>query len=298
MNDLVSVIIPNYKRVVELQRTIESVLLQSYKNIEILVIDDNSPNFLEIKRTIERFNNSKIILIKHEKNKGGGATRNTGILNARGKYIAFLDSDDVWDDSKIEKQIKVAQNLTNVLIYCRSNVLTKKSNMILPKVKKEEDESISDYLFVNDGFIQTSSIFIQTEIAKECLFDETLARHQDYDFLLKVENKNIDFFMLDDILTTVYWNSGISFKSKGWTPQVSLDLLKIHKNSFTDKSFAIFYFTNIVSYTASYYSKTHALKYLAKESKILKLISYKSFFIFLIRLFFDWRYFFKRKKND
>ena len=95
---LVSVIIPTYKRPDYLDRAIDSVLNQTYNNIEIIVVDDNNPNTEGRERTekiMRRYeNNPHVIYIKHEYNKNGSAARNTGFKASHGVYLAFLDDDD------------------------------------------------------------------------------------------------------------------------------------------------------------------------------------------------------------
>src|SRR5690554_2886294 len=93
---MVSCIIPTYKRSETLVRAINSVLEQTYKKIEILVIDDNHPNdrfSLMVQKQLEQFND-KVRYIQQEKHVNGAVARNVGIKFARGEYIAFLDDDD------------------------------------------------------------------------------------------------------------------------------------------------------------------------------------------------------------
>lgn len=110
MDNLVSVIIPTYKRSVSfLSRAIDSVLNQTYPNIEIIVVDDN-PAFPEIRQEIEKYirelNSDKVIYYQNEKNLGGSLTRNVGIQLSHGDYIAFLDDDDEFMERKIELQLQ------------------------------------------------------------------------------------------------------------------------------------------------------------------------------------------------
>lgn len=102
----VSVIIPFYYGAQWLGDAIESALNQTYKNIEIIVINDCSPE--KIDDIIEKYNN-RVQFIKHEINQGSGPARNTGIENATGDYISFLDSDDIWLPTKLEKQIRLME---------------------------------------------------------------------------------------------------------------------------------------------------------------------------------------------
>lgn len=109
MNYKVSIIIPTYKRSDYLIRAIDSVINQTYSNIEVIVIDDNDP-YSEFRKATEikmqkYFNNKKVKYLKNEKNLGGALTRNIGIREATGDYITFLDDDDVYLPYKIEKQL-------------------------------------------------------------------------------------------------------------------------------------------------------------------------------------------------
>lgn len=104
--DLVSIIVPVYKAEQFLKDTIQTVTEQTYKNWELIFVNDCSPdNSVEIIES-EIKNNLKIKLIQLENNSGAAIARNTGINNAKGQYIAFLDADDLWNKEKLEKQIK------------------------------------------------------------------------------------------------------------------------------------------------------------------------------------------------
>jgi len=110
-NPTVSVIIPTYNRAHLVGRSIQSVINQTYQDFEIIVVDDGSTDNTE--DIIKEFQkkDKRIKHIKHNKNKGGSAARNTGIRAARGEYIAFLDSDDEWMPTKLEKQTSYFNHL-------------------------------------------------------------------------------------------------------------------------------------------------------------------------------------------
>lgn len=104
---LVSVIIPSYNRAKFIVNSIQSVLNQTYTNFELIVVDDcSTDNSIQL---IKKINNPKINLIIQEENKGACVARNTGIKYAKGKYIAFLDSDDQWYPNKLEKQVNIIE---------------------------------------------------------------------------------------------------------------------------------------------------------------------------------------------
>lgn len=110
MDEKVSVIIPTYKRSEFLHRAIDSVLNQTYSNIEVVVVDDNDPNSkyrLETEEKMKKYSkNTNVIYIKNNKNLGGALARNEGIFKASGDYITFLDDDDIYLPEKIERQLK------------------------------------------------------------------------------------------------------------------------------------------------------------------------------------------------
>lgn len=112
---LVSVIIPTFQRSEYLIRAVESVLNQTYPNIELIVVDDNDG---ENQYRVDTYGNIRSYIkkgdvkyLKHEANKGLPSARNTGIKSSKGEFVAFLDDDDQWLPQKIEKQIDLFQKL-------------------------------------------------------------------------------------------------------------------------------------------------------------------------------------------
>ena len=103
MEDLVSIIMPSYNTAKYISKTIESVLKQTYKNWELIIVDDcSTDNFADV---ISNINDSRIRVYYNEKNSGAAISRNKALREAKGKWIAFLDSDDLWDEDKLRKQI-------------------------------------------------------------------------------------------------------------------------------------------------------------------------------------------------
>lgn len=106
MNDLVSIIMPTYKCGRFISESIHSVQTQTYQNWELIIVDDCS-NDGTIDIVLEQINNdNRIRLYQNEKNSGAAVSRNTALRNAKGRWVAFLDSDDLWEPTKLEKQIK------------------------------------------------------------------------------------------------------------------------------------------------------------------------------------------------
>lgn len=126
MNELISVVIATYERTSALKRAIDSVLHQTYNNIEIIVVDDNRDQNIrnEVERIVHSYGNNNIRLICNAKNLGGALSRNEGIKASKAKYIAFLDDDDEYLPEKVQLQyelFKISQNNKLALVYgfCR-----------------------------------------------------------------------------------------------------------------------------------------------------------------------------------
>ena len=114
--DLISVIIPTYNRAHLIKRSAQSVLNQTYKNLELIIVDDGSTD--NTKEVIDSLNDERIVYVKQE-NHGVSSARNTGINVANGKYIAFQDSDDIWHSDKLEKQINTLKQNNADIVFCK-----------------------------------------------------------------------------------------------------------------------------------------------------------------------------------
>lgn len=188
-NTLVSVIIPTYNRAKTLPRAVKSVLAQTYQNFELIVIDDCSQDNTD--ETLEQFDDNRIKYIRHSHNKGGGAARNTGIACAIGKYIAFLDSDDVWLKEKVEEQIKFFKKLPGEygVIYTGFNII----NSMGYKIKTVSPELRGDVLnlLLTRNYIGTlSTPLIKSSYLNQVRgLDECLPSCQDWDLYIALAQK-------------------------------------------------------------------------------------------------------------
>ena len=119
MNIVISIITPSYNSAQYIGRTIDSILQQTYKNWELLIIDDCSTD--NSREVIQSYVNqdARINLICLEQNSGAAVARNTGIENATGRFIAFLDSDDTWHPKKLEQQVNFMLNHNYALTYTK-----------------------------------------------------------------------------------------------------------------------------------------------------------------------------------
>ena len=196
---LISVVIPTYNREKEITATIQSVLSQTYINIEILVVDDASTD--RTVETVKEITDERIKIIQLGKNSKGTKTRNVGIQNSAGKYIALLDSDDEWLPDKLEKQLAFANNIDDERFLCFTDVILQyKDKEVIKSNQPLSNKDIMDYILYEKNFVQTSTYFFPTDIGKEVLFDPELQKHQDWGFCLRLRQQNVKFFLLPEPL--------------------------------------------------------------------------------------------------
>ena len=177
----VSVIIPTYNRAASLLRAINSVLGQSFKDFELIVVDDGSTD--DTASIISDF--SSIIYLKQE-NKGVSSARNLGIANANGQYVAFLDSDDEWLPSKLSSQIEYIQLnpkfrwVHTEEVWIRNNI---RVNQMIKHKKGQGDQFLPS---LNLCLISPSSVLIEKTLLENNLFDESFKVCEDYDLWLRL----------------------------------------------------------------------------------------------------------------
>ena len=248
----VSVVIPFHNRSGVVERTIRSVLKQTYENWELLIVDDGSSQQERqlLSELIVRLDDQRIQVLFQEQNLGGGAARNIGMLAAKGEYIAFLDSDDEWENNKLEKQVEFHKNKSKHLVsYTKSvihYVVDKNPQEPLPAQAIEKWVGVADYLFVRGGFMPTPSLFGSRSVFIQCLFDTTLRRHQDYDFLLSLEKKGCEFEMIDEVLVNIHWEDfGTNGGSRFYCPDVSIKFISERLNLFSNQAAAAFRLNNV-----------------------------------------------------
>lgn len=177
-DDLVSIIVPVYNAEKFIKDTIKTVLNQTYKNWELLLINDcsydNSTNIIEDYRK----NDKRIHLINLEKNSGAAIARNTGIDNAKGRYIAFLDADDLWNEKKLEKQLNFIKDNNYEFTYTSYEFADEQGNrngkiVIVPKQINYKQALKNTTIFTS------TVIFDVKELGKELIKMPDVKRGQD-----------------------------------------------------------------------------------------------------------------------
>lgn len=190
MNDLVSIITPCYNGAKYVAETIESVLNQTYSNWEMLVIDDGSKdNSSEI---IDSYANkdSRIRLIKQE-NKGCAAARNNGIRNAKGRYIALLDADDIWHNDFLEEQIKYMNENSAICVCSAYERIDENSKPLGHPTKPKKIITVKDMKVMNCVGCLTG-LYDSSKYGKKFLDESLHSIRDDYAFwyeIISLENK-------------------------------------------------------------------------------------------------------------
>ncbi|MCK4820736.1 glycosyltransferase [bacterium] len=164
---LVSVIIPTFNRAHFVKEAIDSVLSQTYQNFEIIVVDDGSTD--DTKHVLIPCKD-KIIYI-YQENQGGAAVRNTGIKHAKGKYIAFLDSDDLWFPQKLEKQVNVLNNQKEYAVVY-SNLIVIDGNHNYIRGGSNDKRFPSGNIFHKVLLWQAACGYLQTLLVRKSCFEE------------------------------------------------------------------------------------------------------------------------------
>ncbi len=164
-DNLISVIIPVYNCEKFIGRTLDSVFAQTYGNFEIVLVDDRSTD--ESAKIISSYcaQHDNVVYHLQEKNGGAAAARNTALELAQGRYVAFLDSDDVWKPEKTEKQMALMKEKNAFLSYTAIETMDENDKPI--KKKRKVKESISYKGLLKNTMIATSSVIVDRNVTKD-----------------------------------------------------------------------------------------------------------------------------------
>ena len=188
---LVSVIIPAYNAEKYIERTIHSVLLQNYENIEIIVIDDGSTdNTATVVKKLA--NEDKRLHYVHQQNGGVSSARNHGYKLSKGEYLAFLDADDIWLPNNVSKKLAHLQDNPDVgLVHSDAMVIDENDNSLNETKKGKSGWILDDLLLWNGTCIPApSSILVKREVVDSVGgFDTSLSTAADQEFFFRVAAK-------------------------------------------------------------------------------------------------------------
>ena len=247
--DLVSVIIPYYKKRNFVKETIFSVINQSYDFLEILVIyDDTNLNDLEFLQKISKLDN-RIKIINNNKRLGAGLSRNKGIEQSNGKYIAFIDADDTWAPDKLKDQISFMKK-NNYQISHTSYFIVDEKKKIIGQRKARNLLSVNEVLKSCDIGLSTVIIEKKVIVKTNTKFPQLVTK-EDFVFWLSLLKNNYKFYAFDSNLTN--WTDSKNSLSSN-TIQKLFDGFKVYN-----------YYMNFNIIKSFYYLICLGLNYLKKK---------------------------------
>jgi glycosyltransferase involved in cell wall biosynthesis len=231
----ISVIIPNYNYARYLDQAIESVLVQSYENVELIVVNNGSTdNSLEV---LEKYGN-KIRLV-NQPNLGQSGARNSGLSVSSGEYISFLDADDFWEPNKLEMQISLMNDSTQ-LVYCGISPFKDLGNEKLQSVLPKYRGSCANYFIDLPGASivlsgESTALFSRDLLQKVGLFDAELNSTAGWDFFRRCSLLTRFDFVSEPLVNYRLHSSNMSNSNN----KVILDMRRAYSKLFNDKDWAI-----------------------------------------------------------
>lgn len=261
----VSVIIPCFNCSAVIERAINSILLQDYVPLEVILIDDaSSDNTLGMLHELsEKYKVLNIKVFAQYVNSGPSAARNLGWKNAKGDYIAFLDADDAWHPSKLKIQydiIKENESINLIGHYCSTITKYEESSCLLDKENKPDVILINKFKIVMRNRFPTPSIMMRRDL--DLLFDEDKKRSEDYLLWSEVACKYGGCYLIKAPL-------GFLFKSPYGASGLSADLFKMQKGQLDT--------LQILFSKYSFHRSVIIASYLSSYCRFLRRLCFKSF---------------------
>ncbi len=210
-NIKVSVIIPTYKRSEDLCRAVDSVLAQTLKEIEVFVVDDNGIGTPDGEKTAEVMKkyagDERVKYLRHEHNKNGSAARNTGIREARGEYIAFLDDDDAYMPERLSKMVEKMDALNDTYGACYTGYVKNMANGTKQYSSERAEGEVFKQVLMRSLYIGTGSnlFFRKSAMDQIGLFDESFRRNQDLEYLVRI-TKKYKMAYVDEVLMQAFYD--------------------------------------------------------------------------------------------
>ena len=204
----VSVVIPTYNRGQLLEQAIQSVLDQTYRDLELIVVDDGSTD--DTRRRVVAVADDRVRYI-HQRNAGLAGARNTGIREARGDYVAFLDDDDVWMAEKLERQMAIMQSRPNVaVVHCGFRFVDLEGNPVSMEYRRPPSRGslYEDLMYANVISGSGSAAVVRARCFIDAgTFDPTLRAREDQDMWRRLALAGHEFACVDEALVDIRWHA-------------------------------------------------------------------------------------------
>lgn len=206
---LVSVVLTTFNRSALVLPAIESVLGQTFRDLELIVVDDCSTD--DTADVVQRVADPRLRIVRHETNLGLAAARNSGIHAARGRFVCFLDDDDEWRRDKLTAQLAAVEAEEHpedrVLVYSQARVDDGISSDIRPTRGPRPGEPLAEYLMCGEGLIVPSAVMLTRSAALDALPSIGQRRFEDYSLYLLLEERRFRFVLVQQPL--VVWHVDI-----------------------------------------------------------------------------------------
>ncbi len=279
MKNKVSIIIPIYKNIHFLKKSLHSAINQTYKNIEVLLVNDG--NTLEDKKKIykirNKFKQKNISIINLKKNKGVSNALNVGIKRSKGEYISWLSHDDFFNLKKTEKQMKFLKQKSAKVCSCDfieiNNIKNYKTTRPLDK-NYFDDQVLS--IIINDS-LHGCSLLIEKKCFNKNLFDSRYKHIQDYDLWAKMSEKHIFVHLNKTLLYSFKHTSQTSYVKKD---ESITEKLKFYK-SLVDNKLIIYDYKNFIYIFKFIYRSLIKYRSISLAQSILKKYLFYKYYNYL-----------------
>lgn len=189
IQEMVSVVIPYYNRQKCIIKCLESVLNQTYQNLEVIIVDDGSTESAE--KILAPYLGERVRYHRYTPNQGACHARNVGASLARGGYVAFQDSDDIWLPNKLELELDYLHSGGWEMVFCGMNRHPAQgSTSYYPSMGFEEDQNAVEQLLACSR-ISTQTMLLTRETADRLTFDESFPKNQDWDYSINAALKGV-----------------------------------------------------------------------------------------------------------
>ncbi len=270
---LVSVVVASYNMGKYLSSAVQSILDQSYPSLEIHVVDDGSTD--DTKKVMKHFENDDRVNYHYQSNQGQAKAKNKGIMASKGDYIAFLDADDMWSKTKLEKQMPCFEINENIGLVHTNFVLMDENEKMLGTVpRKYYNGKVTEQLLITNFVNGMASVVKKECLEKVGIFDESLPMGIDWDLWLRISTEYEIYFLDEKAYFYRQWEGQMSHNQEKRYECAARIMSKflsqypgLVNKSVENEAWANLYVGRAYGYFLDENNKLDAIKYFAKALK-------------------------------
>lgn len=250
MNPSVSIVLPTYNRAHIISKAIDSVLNQTYRDFELIIVDDCSTD--NTKSLIDNYEDERIHYVRCPENMGAAGARNFGAFTSVAPYLAFCDSDTVWAVDKLERQMNFMSEHPDISLVFHSFLSIQEDQQIL-EPNQERLSSLSVSIFYDLLFgplIDTPTILMRTDIFRNMEgFLGSLKSHEDYEFSLRVAKDYKIGHLMEPLLFSYHVDTGVNsnyheiLRTNFYILNLYSDIISAHSDMEAAQLERLFYYT-------------------------------------------------------